>query len=443
MWLALGGFGGLSIVLGGFGPSPSLGPPDVLPDFEAAYTVGAATPLANQYLRLWLPDSGTFTEPVGGWPVLLMTEFGDYIVNMPDSTIPVSGTLEYRALTELGIAVAQMGNTGPWLGFGVRNPFSIGGGLFHPPGTTGYLDDLRYSAPKESVLAVQLLKHNAIAWSLDPEKIIVKGNSTGAGAMGAPASWPNQADASKSDHRQQSSYVLGAMLGVGQYDWGLYDPDIAPPDNFNFFPDATGDQVFDLAPTYGDADPTYIDWASVLAMIGNSPRARARSGRSTAMFLHMGFAGETVTDMTLSGAYTQTEAKRPTANGSLDANASEAKHETAQAILLRRQLEALDFGGYHELNSRLILDQDAYDFVAANDMAALDLVDHIETLSTEGLSLIDLELDWLGHMFALDIADDGLSVLASPTQTTVIAGGSQPQLTSGAKPSTILSGASQ
>ena len=261
--------------------------------------------------------------------------------------------------------------------------------------------------------------------------------------MSGPIDWPDQIDADAQDHRAFSSNPLAGMLNVGQYDWTLFRDDIAPPDNFNFFPDATGDQVFDLAPTYGDADPSYIDWASVLAMIGNSPRARARSGRSTGMFLHMGFAGETVTDMTLSGAYTQTEAKRPTASGSLDANAAEAKHEAAQAILLRRQLEALDVGGYHELNSRLILDQDAYDFVAANDAAALDLVDHIETLSTEGVSLIDLELDWLGHMFALDIADDGLSVLASPTQTTAIAGGSQPQLTSGAKPSTILSGASQ
>ena len=99
---------------------------------------------------------------------------------------------------------------------------SNGGGLFHPPGGTGgWENDLRYSAPKEAVLGVQKLRHNQATYGIDADRIVVQGDSTGSGAMSAPAYWPDQADPTKSDHRQASSRVFAAILNIGQFDWGL------------------------------------------------------------------------------------------------------------------------------------------------------------------------------------------------------------------------------
>ena len=381
--------------------------PELTPDYVVEYVVGAAVAEAQQYVHLFKPDETDFPPPASGYPVLLITEFGDYITNIPASTIPVSTRLEYRAVTELGIAVGLMGNTGTYSSMGSRNMTSIGGGLFHPPGTTGWDADTRYSSCKESVLAVQLLRHNSSTYGIDASKIVVQGDSTGSGAMGAPATWADQADAGQTDHRQASSRVLGAMLNVGQYDWGLYDQGETPPTNFNFFPEEVGDQMFDLAPTYSEARQDYIEWASPLVTLANSPAQRALNGSTTALWMHMGFAGTTTTDMTLSGSYGATTAKRPTALGSLDPNAgvpfaNASKHEAAQIVLMAKQIQGIDVDGYHAVHDRYWVDLAAGIHINFNDPDGAALMTGLLELSETSATVVDKQLNWLSYLYTGD-----------------------------------------
>ena len=83
------------------------------PDYVIEYVVGAAVAENHQKINLFLPDATDFPPPAAGYPLLLITEFGDYITNAPAGTVPVSTRLEYRALTELGMAVGLMGEHGP------------------------------------------------------------------------------------------------------------------------------------------------------------------------------------------------------------------------------------------------------------------------------------------------------------------------------------------
>lgn len=396
---------------------------DLLPSFSIDYTVGAAVAESHQLIYLYKPNPVAFPEPAAGYPLLLLTEFGDYITNAPASGIPISTRLEYRCLTELGIAVALMGNTGVYTDIsGTRNLGSTGGGLFHPPGGTGgWEDDLRYSAPKECVLAVQKLRFGAATYGIDAARIVVAGDSTGSGAMSAPAYWPDQADASKADHRQASSRVLAAILNIGQFDWGYYKDDVAPPGNFNFFPAESGDQVFDLAATYGDARADYLEWASPLVIMANSPEQRALNGSSVPLWSFMGLAGTNGTDFTLSGEYGEDTAKRPTALNSVDPNASSpfpnyAKHEAGQIVLMARQMRGIDVNGYHRVHDRYFVDLAAASWIVANEPAVLadEILLGPLVASETSAEFVGSQLEWLGLI---------LSGTVDPDPPTAQAGG--------------------
>ena len=375
-----------------------------LADFVESYVVGAATAEAHQYVRVYLPNPDDFPMPAGGYPVLMGSTAGGFVTTGPAPLIPYTSPalLAYRVLTELGIAVVGVGMTGTYLDqSGTLNTTSPGRGIFHPPGTAGWEDELRYSAQKEAVLAVQLVRERAATWGLDPDRIVVEGGSSGGGAFSAPAFWPEQADPSKSDHRRQSSRVRGMRLRIPQTDWKLYDPTEPAPANFNCFPDAGGDLTADLCPTFGDAPVApvdYLRWASPMRIGLDTAQARVAVAEGFSLWLQSHEGGMNVADLALEGDWTATTGKQSVEVGTVDPVTTEARHEAAHSLHLFRALVETQAGLYHTRTSRLVLDQATYDYAVAADPYFGDLVHEIRDFDILDQDLQDLELAWLAEV---------------------------------------------
>lgn len=375
-----------------------------LADFVEDYVVGAATAEAHQFIRVYLPNPDDFPMPPGGYPVLMGTTAGGFATTGPAPLIPKTtpALLAWRVLTELGIAVVGVGMTGTYSDqAGTLNTTSTGRGIFHPPGTAGWSDDLRYSAQKEAVLSVQLVRERAAIWGLDPDRIIVEGGSSGGGAFCCPAFWPNQADPSKSDHRRQSSRVRGMRLRIPQTDWKLYDPAEPAPSNFNCFPDAGGDITTDLCATFAAAPSSpvdYLRWASPMRIGLDTAEVRVAVAEGFSLWLQSHQGGLNVTDLDLEGDWSATTGKQSVEVGTVDPVTTEARHEAAHSLHLFRSLVEVQGGLWHTRTSRLVLDQATYDYAVAADPYFADLVAEIRDWDILDQDLQDLELAWLSDV---------------------------------------------
>ncbi len=371
-------------------------------DYVETYVVGAAVAEVHQRLAVFLPDPTDFPPPVEGYPIILATSFAGFATSSYGTIVPLSASpvLAYRQLNELGIAFAWMGNTGSYSDLaGTLNTTSNGRGLFHPPQTAGWDDDLRYSGQKEAILAVQLIRERAGTWGVDPNRIMVDGLSAGSVAVACPTFWPDQGDATKTDHRRQSSRVLAARLGISQTDFGIYDPAIGPPANFNMFPDAGGDITTDLAPTYGAAPAGYLRWSSALRIGFDDAVNRARNAHGVHIWNRVVAGGENMSDLTLSGEWTETTGKVPTDAENVDANDPGALHENGSAVLLTRALREIEFDGWHTKRSRLVYDSAGYDYVVALEPALAGMVNHVLPYAPTDPDIQDVELAWISGVF--------------------------------------------
>lgn len=374
---------------------------DFWADYTETYVVGAAVAEAHQRIAVFLPDPDDFPPPADGYPIVITTTAGGFVTTSFGVIIPVAAQvfLSYRILNELGFAVGWVGLTGTYSDLaGTLNTTSNGRGIFHPPGTVGWADDLRYSAQKEAVLAVQLTRDRSSVWGLDPNRIMLDGSSSGATAMQASAFWPDQADAAKADHRRQSSRVRGIRMKIPQTDWYLYDPSAAAPSNFNCFPDQGGDPALDLAPTFGDAPTVPVDyarWASCLRIGLDTAVARTPNAGNLRVWLHSYQGGKNLLDLSLVGEWGIDEGKEPAETLGLSPSPAENRHEAAHAILLARALREVESSLWHTSRSRLVVDQDTYDWAIALDPAVAALINHIQSGSLVDPVLVGLELEWI------------------------------------------------
>jgi phage gp46-like protein len=386
---------------------PKLPGGNYLPDFSETYVVGAAVAESHQLVNVFLPDPADFPMPPGGYPALVGSTAGGFVNTPPAPFIPLTDPpiLSYRALNEQGIAVIGVGFTGTFLDqIGTLNTTSIGRGIFHPPGTAGWLDETRYSAQKEAVLAVQLIRENASAWGIDPDRLVVEGGSSSGCAFMSPAFWPDQADPTKTDHRRQSSSVRGMRLRIPQTDWKLYDPAEPAPANFNCFPSAAGDISTDLCTTFGDAPSSpvdYLRWGSGFRMALDTALGRNRISDGFSIWVHSHEGGLNVTDLSLDGEWAATTGKQSVQLGTVDPVTTEARHEAAHALLLIKGLRETEVKLNHTRTSRLVVDSATYDYAIATDPGMLDLINHIQDYDQFDQELVDLELAWLA-MILLD-----------------------------------------
>lgn len=375
-------------------------------DFLETYVVGAATPESHQYVAVFLPNPAIHPRPADGYPVLVGSNAGGFATIGASTTIPFTGlgssVLAWRLLHELGMAVVVVGLTGTFTDqAGTLNTASNGRGIFHPPGTAGWADDLRYSAQKEAVLAVQLLRERAGTWGVDADRIVVEGGSSAGCAFVAPAFWPDQADPSKDDHRRQSSRVRAMRLRIPQTDWKLYDPAEPAPSNFNCFPDAGGDVTTDLCPTFGDAPSSpvdYLRWASAMRIGLDTAVARQRVASKFSIWIHSHEGGQNVTDLSLAGDWGESTGKTSVEVGTVDPVTTAARHEAAHALLLFKALREIEVDLWHTRNSRLIVDQATYDYAFAIDAEWAELVADVFSYNTVDPDLQNAEIAWLSNV---------------------------------------------
>ena len=373
-------------------------------DYVESYVVGAAVAEVQQGMAIFLPDADQWPKPANGYPIFFFNGSGGFVTTQYGTSLPFTAPaiLPWRLLFEHGIAVAWVGLTGTYdaLG-GPANTASNGRGLFHPPGTTGWTDDLRYSAQKEAILSVQLARHRASTWGIDASKIVVQGGSSGSVAFCAPAFWPDQADGSKSDHRQQSSRVLGFMAEAAQHSFAIYLQANAVPVNFNCLPSASGDITQDLATSFTDAPTTpenYLRWLSTLEIGTDTPAARALNGTGVHLWTHVSGAGEHMASMALTGSFTSTTGKTPVAANTVDQSLGLSFHESGQAHLLIQSLRETEANSWHSTRSRVVMDQTAYDHVIGVDPTLSEYVALIRSFSIIATDLNDAKLAWLTNL---------------------------------------------
>ncbi len=391
-------------------------------DFAESPVVGGVTPESHQQLRIFLPDAGLHPKPVNGYPIFIFTSSGGFITAPSGTQIPNTSPfpiLPWSLLEDHGIAIGWLGVTGTYNGVGgPLNTVSPGRGLFHPPGTAGWDDNTRYSSLKEGVLGVQLTRFRADAWSLNADRIILDGQSSGSVTMAAPAFWPDQRDPSKNDHRSVSSLVYGIRPRQNQSDWRIYDPSLTIPTNFSVWPDKLGDITTDLATRFQDIPDGYLRYASPLEIGMDSAIARDRI-KDLYIWMHNFDSGMNMTDFTLSGTFGEFTGKFPTAIGTADANASGALHELGQSLMFQRAMREVEVGFFQSRNSRNVLDLAAHDNVVVVEPGLQDQIAYIREDGAIDSNILEPEIAWIAWVLQKPIMGREISYNGDPTDVAL------------------------
>lgn len=375
---------------------------DYVSDYTATYVVGDAVAESHQYMEVFLPDPILHPQPADGYPVLMATEAGGFTTTPATSTLE-PGTpvpiLEWQLLENLGIAVISVGMTGTYReGGAALNVDSNGRGLFHPPGTDGWDDELRYSAPKEGVLAVQKAHQMADTWGINADKIIVQGRSSGSVAFTIAVFDEDHADPSKADHRAFSSRVYGYKFAICQVDWSIYEGTHTIAQNFCGWPDATGDITTDLATRFDDIPAGYLYWANILEIGMGTQAARDRNA-NLKVHLYGFLSGNNLTDYSLTGTWGTSTGKRPTTQGTIDSNTALAFHEIAGPVMLMTAMRETDTDLYFTRYAMQVWDFATYVSMIFTDADQIDRTHAVREAGFNVQKLIEEETDFLG--FAL------------------------------------------
>jgi len=368
-------------------------------DFLETYVISTASPETQQYMAVFLPNPDKHAKPIEGYPVFMTTGYGGFANTNAVENIPLASPelQHWRYLEHEGYIVISVGMTGTYETVpGTPNVTSNGRGLFHPPGTSGWADETRYSAPKEAVLAVQMVRERAQVWGANPDKIVVEGFSSGSVAFSAPAFWPDQADPSETDHRRHSSRVLGVKFGIWQTDFRIYDETPAIPANFNHFPSDSGDITTDLATSFSDVPAGYMKWSSALDIGLGDEDARTRNSSGLYVWQHHFLLGTNMTDMTLTGSWGASSGKSPTQSNFVDVDADPlAFHEVGSGVLMAQALRETELNSWHSKNSRLSYDLAGYVNAVSVEPSAGGLIDSIQPFGITVPDRADQEEDWL------------------------------------------------